>query len=1047
MRVAFSLLWLAWQIFGMSLALLSASTSASKDISSVTRLQKNTTDVILQDIVTWDEKSLFVRGERVIILSGEFHPFRLPSPGLWLDVFQKIRAIGYSAVSFYVDWALVEGEPGHIRPIGVFQLQQFFDAAQEAGIYLIARPGPYINAEVSGGGFPGWLGRLKGQFKRTDPAYLAAITPYIATIGKIMAQAQITNGGPIILLQPENEYTLCVTETGYTQMNNMSINSVDSSCLEKEYMAYVERQYRQAGVVVPFIFNDAYPVGNFAPGSGTGAVDIYSFDSYPLGWSTAPKNASDWSAMISPLLMYNYTVHLAESPTTPFSISEFQGGAPDSWGGVGVATSAAYIGSEFERVFYKLNYGYRVAIQSLYMIFGGTNWGNLGYPGGYSSYDVGAAISEDRQVIREKYSELKLQAGFLQASSATYLISQPDNGSYGVYTDSTTLATTRLTSNTSSFYIVRHGELADDSTVLYRLKVATSVGNVSVPQLGGNLSLRGRDSKIHVVDYDVGGINLIYSSAEVFSWKKAGLKSVLVLYGGEDETHEFAVPQELGAPSTIEGTGLHIDSATSSHATVIQWSVEPERRVVHFGEQLEVHLLWRNEAYKYWVLDLPIAGPLQRHASSSRSNSSVIVKAGYLLRTADVVGETLKLVGDLNATTELEVIAAPPNINGVTFNGKPVDTKRTAGRLTGSLIFNPPSISMPNLDDQRWRYIDSLPEIQSNYKDQHWTVCNHTHTTNPRNLTTPFSMYAADYGYHSGSLIYRGHFIANGSENALYLLTEGGYAYGHSVWLNDTHLGSWPGVSTEMFHNETLSLPQGRLQSGTPYIITILIDHMGYDESFPANASFLKDPRGLVDYSLHGRAKEAVNWKITGNLGGEQYFDHSRGPLNEGASFAERHGYHLPGAPLSEEFTASFAPTKITINQPGLGFWATYFNLSLPADYDIPISVVFSNTTLLSNITDTSSSRPARFRCVLFVNGWQFGKYVNHIGPQSHFPIPEGILNHDGANYLALAIWAQDTQPFQLAGLKLQAEAVILRGYEKPSLVPAQRFTPRKYSY
>ncbi|KAJ5106824.1 beta-galactosidase [Penicillium angulare] len=1045
MRFAFSILCLAWCTFGVGFARPSVSTTTNSGIFPADQPQKNTNTTLLQNIVTWDEKSLLVHGERVIILSGEFHPFRLPSPDLWLDVFQKIRAIGYSAVSFYVDWALVEGEPGHIRPTGVFALQQFFDAAQRAGLYLIARPSPYINAEVSGGGFPGWLGRLNGQFKRTDPAYLAAISPYLAAIGKIMAQAQITNGGPIILLQPENEYTLCVAENGYTQVNNMTITSVDSSCLEKEYMAYVEHQFRKAGVVVPLIANDAYPVGNFAPGTGTGAVDIYSFDAYPLGWSTAPPNSSDWSAMTSPLLMYNETTHLELSPTTPFSISEFQGGVPDSWGGVGVATSAAYIGPEFERVIYKLNYGYRAAIHSLYMIFGGTNWGNLGHPGGYTSYDVGAAISEDRQVNREKYSELKLQAGFLQTSPA-YLVSQPDNGSYGVYTDSTTLATTRLTSNNTSFYIVRHGELVDESISSYRLRIATSVGNFTVPHLGGSLSLHGRDSKIHVVDYDLGGINLIYSSAEIFSWKKSGSKSVLVLYGGEDETHEFAIPKALGVPSTVEGTGLQIASAASSHATVVKWSVQPERRVVHFGKQLEVHLLWRNDAYKYWILDLPVAGLLQRHASPSRTNSSVIVKAGYLLRTAEVVDQTLKLTGDLNATTELEVIAAPLNINAVTFNGKPVDTKKISGRLTGSLAFKSPSIELPRLAAQQWHYIDSLPEIQRGYNDQRWTVCNHTRSTNTRNLTTPFSLYATDYGYHAGSLIYRGHFTANGSETALYLLTEGGYAYGHSVWLNDTHLSSWPGGSAEMFHNETLSLSQKGLKAGTLYVVTVLIDHMGYDENFPANTTFMKDPRGLVDYSLQGRAKTAITWKLTGNLGGEQYMDHSRGPLNEGGSFAERQGYHLPGAPLHNELKASLAPTKTPIHQPGLGFWATSFDLNLPAEYDIPISVVFSNTTVTSSGTD-KSSRPAHFRCVLFVNGWQFGKYVNHIGPQSHFPIPEGILNHNGPNYLAVAIWAQDTRPFQLAGLQLQAEAVIMRGYKKPSLVSAERFVPRILSY
>ena len=57
-----------------------------------------------QNIVSWDEHSIFVRGERIMLFIGEFHPFRLPVPDLWLDVFQKLRSAGFSAVSFYVDW-------------------------------------------------------------------------------------------------------------------------------------------------------------------------------------------------------------------------------------------------------------------------------------------------------------------------------------------------------------------------------------------------------------------------------------------------------------------------------------------------------------------------------------------------------------------------------------------------------------------------------------------------------------------------------------------------------------------------------------------------------------------------------------------------------------------------------------------------------------------------------------------------------------------------------------------------------------------------------
>ena len=98
----------------------------------------------------------------------------LPVPGLWLDVFQKIKAAGMNTVSFYVDWALLEGKEGAYNGDGIFSLDPFFDAAKTAGVYLIARPGPYINAEVAGGGFPGWLQRLNATLRTSDELYLNA---------------------------------------------------------------------------------------------------------------------------------------------------------------------------------------------------------------------------------------------------------------------------------------------------------------------------------------------------------------------------------------------------------------------------------------------------------------------------------------------------------------------------------------------------------------------------------------------------------------------------------------------------------------------------------------------------------------------------------------------------------------------------------------------------------------------------------------------------------------------------------------------------------
>ena len=131
-----------------------------------------------QHIVTWDEQSLFIRGERVMLWSGEVHAFRIPSPSLYLDIFQKIKALGFNTVSFYVDWALLEGKQGDFRAEGIFAVEPFLDAAKEAGLFLIARPGPYMNGEGSGGGFPGWLQQIPGILRTNDSSYLDSTDKY-----------------------------------------------------------------------------------------------------------------------------------------------------------------------------------------------------------------------------------------------------------------------------------------------------------------------------------------------------------------------------------------------------------------------------------------------------------------------------------------------------------------------------------------------------------------------------------------------------------------------------------------------------------------------------------------------------------------------------------------------------------------------------------------------------------------------------------------------------------------------------------------------------
>lgn len=337
--------------------------------------------------------------------------------------------------------------------------------------------------------------RLDGNLRSSDKSYLKATETYVAEISAIIEKAQITNGGPVIMLQPENEY----------------------GGGDKEYFAYVRDQFINNSITVPLINNDVGPYGQQTPG-GIDGVDIYGHDGYPLGFDCS--NPTRWPEGAGIDAMRDWHIrHLDQSPDTPYSVIEFQGGSYDPWGGPGFDKCNTLIDHEFERVFYKELASFGITIQNIYMIYGGTNWGNLGHPGGYSSYDYAAMIRENRAVDREKYSEAKLLAYFLQASPA-YLTATPGNETKGEFTTKALTVTPLLDSKSDTgFFVVRQSDYASRETIDYKIKLPVSGGGrLTIPQLGGALSLHGRDSKIFVTNYDIGGIKILYSTAEIMTW-------------------------------------------------------------------------------------------------------------------------------------------------------------------------------------------------------------------------------------------------------------------------------------------------------------------------------------------------------------------------------------------------------------------------------------------------------------------------------------------------------------------------------------------------
>lgn len=182
---------------------------------------------------------------------------------------------------------------------------------------------------------------------------------------------------------------------------------------------------------------------------------------------------------------------------------------------------------------------------------------------------------------------MKLQGHFLRVSPG-YAASTPGTLSTSQYSTSGDIAITPLTTEDGeAFFVARHADYTSTDSTSYMLKLPTSAGTLTVPQLGGSLSLHGRDSKIHLADYPVGDYNLLYSTAEVFTWKKVSDKTILVLYGGPDELHEVAV-KKTSKFRLVEGDGVKF--SVKKNVGIFQWTTSSTRRVVQ-TDSLVIYLL------------------------------------------------------------------------------------------------------------------------------------------------------------------------------------------------------------------------------------------------------------------------------------------------------------------------------------------------------------------------------------------------------------------------------------------------------------------------
>jgi beta-galactosidase len=305
------------------------------------------------------EQDFLLDGKRLQIRCGEIHFARVPR-AYWRDRLRRAHAMGLNTVCAYLFWNFHEWEQGKFDWSGQADAAEFCRLAQQEGLWVILRPGPYACAEWEMGGLPWWLLKHDDIKLRTrDPRFIAATRAWLAEVGRVLGPLQVNRGGPILMVQVENEYGFFGSDAAY--------------------LDDVHRAVADAGFDVPlFACNPTDRLTRPTP------PDLFKVVNFG-------KNPAD-----------AFKALRAVQPKGPLMCGEFYPGWFDTWGAPHHLGNTPQYLADLE---FMLSQG---ASFSIYMAHGGTSFGlwsgaDQPFKPDTSSYDYDAPIAENG-ALGEKFA-------------------------------------------------------------------------------------------------------------------------------------------------------------------------------------------------------------------------------------------------------------------------------------------------------------------------------------------------------------------------------------------------------------------------------------------------------------------------------------------------------------------------------------------------------------------------------------------------------------------------------------------------------------------
>ncbi|MBN1622317.1 MAG: beta-galactosidase [Endomicrobiales bacterium] len=889
-------------------------------------------------IISYDSKSVFIRGKRVILIGGEIHYYRIPNE-LWEDRLKKMKRSGANFVSTYIPWNWHEQEEGVYKWDGDQDLPKFLDLCKKYDLYVALKPGPYICAEWDCGGFPDWILKKNLKMRLNDDRYFQHVDKWYNEVARVILPHLITRNGSVVLFQIENEYDHLML-----QQRDIIISNEEAM----EHLGHLLKITKSAGIDVPIFTIEGVFV------HGTEIIDTRTF--YPnIPWLWMWE-FDDFDK--------KFKQSKKTQPDKPIFVPELQGGWFAQFGQPEYNPPSALTAAIIRNV---LSHG--ASLIGVFMFTGGTTFpywgcrgdargdGNMKAIGSVTSYDFGSSPIREWGELNDKYYDIKSIAMLLNAFPHLFTDTEVQEGAAkiiagdddthiirkdsvvtGTFPDHYEKVTVVQKSNKDTGFLMVRNVETYKKELLIRYKVPGSNSERTLPS-HGKLLMPSHSAFLFPIEVKIPNTDYViqHSTSEILTSKKIGKEEVVLFYGPNKGKEELIIRGVNRKPQYVSGNIKYKYDSKEKSLTFSYF---------HHGIQMikldktTLVILDNEHARKTWV----------------GAKGNILISDSYYFSGNSAVKKGVELSFHVkNGSTNNNLVFLEKKPSKISVDGKKIPFKWNKNfGFASFIVHDKKERALQIKKDDCWHAKADSYEKDIDYNDSDWRV-----------LKEPVYLEDVDLTKH-GYYWYRAEFDKPSDvKDSMIIIDTGGIDRAY-MYLNGEFL--WKGIGKGKI--ETFD----RLNKGKN-TIAIRYENAYHTKGHPAEGPLIKKSGLAKPIEIHGTLN-GKEWKYNINSLKVRY---NLGGGTEGYYKKEFDDSKWLKIPQGEKY--------ICHKELGDVIWFRYkFSYKKEKGYEAPLGLYISE---------------ALERLIIYLNGKLLGKYES-CGPQHKFYIPESMLQEDNVLAIVL---------------------------------------------